>query len=390
MLVFFFSWCAKTRRVGQPPPFAVLFLKFALFLEAMDVRFRALLLTFCAWCAVAERPSCMTRWLSAVGVAEEDAHAYVQSKAFRHVRGLTVEALMASNSEVLGYLNLTVEDRSRIVNCSRDGTCPLHVCQNGGSCSFSETKGRFVCKCPPGWQGSRCTDQSFRGLSKKQLQNLLKKSRAEVEYLRSELDSSKASFERCKRKVVKNRSKFSKLQTQHAVERDAWKKTYTANLKVASQQYRSCRAQLSFPFTSDGCGNGKNALRASSVLVEGQALVSADGRYRLALESGGRLVAYEDSTVFWEAPAQQQATRPKHSGSPQKKMVARLLVKTDGNVQLVDSRGTVTWQTRTGSPGQVREVCFLLENSRRISLRGACGAVLWTSGTSRNQFTNDI
>jgi len=120
-------------------------------------------------------------------------------------------------------------------------------------------------------------------------------------------------------------------------------------------------AQAASPATS-------SAMTSGQTLRSGQMVRSANGFYRLIMQTDGNAVTYAPpSRPIWN-------TRTGgHSG-------ARLTLQTDGNLVLYSASNVALWNSRTGGhPGDV----LRLQNDGNLVLHAASGAALWSTGWDR-------
>ncbi|MEO7110038.1 MAG: hypothetical protein ABI183_06345 [Polyangiaceae bacterium] len=80
------------------------------------------------------------------------------------------------------------------------------------------------------------------------------------------------------------------------------------------------------------------ALEPGQGLVVGESLMSCDGRFTLAMQTDGNLVAYEGTTGLWATYTEG-------------KNAYEAVMQTDGNFVVYDSKGSALWSSSTASKG---------------------------------------
>jgi L,D-peptidoglycan transpeptidase YkuD (ErfK/YbiS/YcfS/YnhG family) len=125
--------------------------------------------------------------------------------------------------------------------------------------------------------------------------------------------------------------------------------------------------------TGGNAGSTGNAatgdrMTAGQMLGSGQTIRSANGFYRLVMQSDGNAVTYAPpSRPIWN-------TRTGHTPG------ARLVLQPDGNLVLYSRSNVPLWYTRTaGHPGDVLRI----QNDGNLVLYASSGAALWSTGWDR-------
>jgi hypothetical protein len=88
--------------------------------------------------------------------------------------------------------------------------------------------------------------------------------------------------------------------------------------------------QPSVPYCSE--------LKSGETLFAGQSVWSANGSYRLIMQSDGNLVVYGPGGALWSARTTGAAG-------------ARVVMQSDGNLVVYDQWNRPVWYTGTGNPG---------------------------------------
>lgn len=133
----------------------------------------------------------------------------------------------------------------------------------------------------------------------------------------------------------------------------------------------SCRA---LPYSAqktdyglDAADNRSNLVSASTAffLSVNEAIYSADGRFRLVLQSDGNLVLYGPSGALWASNT---------NGSD----ASVVFFQPDGNVVLYNSSGVGRWGTNSGT-----HFCanLTIQNDGNLTITAAGGSVVWASNT---------
>lgn len=107
-----------------------------------------------------------------------------------------------------------------------------------------------------------------------------------------------------------------------------------------------------------------STLTRGQTLKPGAALVSADGKNRLTMQTDGNLVLRSPSRALWTSNT---AGRPG----------ALLTLQTDGNLVLRDAAGAARWTTHTTDVATLT-----VQSDGNLVARTSAGAVRWASGTA--------
>ena len=109
-------------------------------------------------------------------------------------------------------------------------------------------------------------------------------------------------------------------------------------------------------------------LQAGEILLDGSALVSASGRYRLALQSDGNLVLYWESNPIWNSGTRGDA--PDH-----------LIMQNDGNLVLYQGL-QVLWSSKTGGGVRSNGYYLSLQNDGDAIIYSPANKPVWTTNTA--------
>ena len=109
-------------------------------------------------------------------------------------------------------------------------------------------------------------------------------------------------------------------------------------------------------------------LQAGEILLDGSALVSASGRYRLALQSDGNLVLYWESNPIWNSGTRGDA--PDH-----------LIMQNDGNLVLYQGL-QVLWSSKSGGGVRSNGYYLSLQNDGDAIIYSPANKPVWTTNTA--------
>eukprot|EP00123_Amoebidium_parasiticum_P018256 comp24150_c1_seq3/m.43960 comp24150_c1_seq3/g.43960 ORF comp24150_c1_seq3/g.43960 comp24150_c1_seq3/m.43960 type:complete len:1043 (-) comp24150_c1_seq3:191-3319(-) len=116
----------------------------------------------------------------------------------------------------------------------------------------------------------------------------------------------------------------------------------------------------------------------TNTLQQGQKISSQGGRHLQGgcgkggnVQADGNFVLYENDTAYWSTNTHGLGIGP-----------WELVARDDGNVVLVDSRGTVTWQTYTAGQGEGEHRLVVEDDGNRVVYEGA-GKPVWQTVTHR-------
>ena len=109
-------------------------------------------------------------------------------------------------------------------------------------------------------------------------------------------------------------------------------------------------------------------LQAGEILLDGSALVSASGRYRLALQSDGNFVLYWESQPIWNSGTRGDA--PDH-----------LIMQNDGNLVLYQGL-QVLWSSKSGGGVRSNGYYLSLQNDGDAIIYSPANKPIWTTNTA--------
>lgn len=116
-----------------------------------------------------------------------------------------------------------------------------------------------------------------------------------------------------------------------------------------------------------------NGLGVDQELLANQSLTSANGQYRLTLQSDGNLVLRNSAgTALWSS---------KTNGSD----AVRFRLQSDGNLVLRNASGTSVWSSGTAGRGGVR---LTLQDDGNLVLYTAANAAVWSTNTAQSTADN--
>ena len=113
----------------------------------------------------------------------------------------------------------------------------------------------------------------------------------------------------------------------------------------------------------------RNRLYGGEELRQTQELRSANGQYRLTLQTDGNLVLYKNGTqALWSS---------RTSGKPQ---ITRCAMQTDGNLVLYDANGQFYWASRTN--GNITGKSLAMQDDGNLVMYDYYSNPVWATGTN--------
>ncbi|MBK7099216.1 MAG: hypothetical protein IPH58_13840 [Sphingobacteriales bacterium] len=113
-------------------------------------------------------------------------------------------------------------------------------------------------------------------------------------------------------------------------------------------------------------------LNAGGSLNAGAQLKSANGAFILKIQDDGNLCVYPMTNG-------QQSIMPKWCSNASGFKNAKLQLKVDGNLVVVDGSNTIKWQSNTNKDANNKPVKLVLENDGRLVLYSGTGKAVWTN-----------
>jgi hypothetical protein len=130
---------------------------------------------------------------------------------------------------------------------------------------------------------------------------------------------------------------------------------------LATEASPSVRASALAPMAA-----GSPFLAVNESLTPNTSLKSANGNYRLTLQSDGNVVLYDSaSKALWAT-------------NTEGKKGVRLVLQTDGNLVLYTSAGSAVWSSKTEGSGATR---LLVKDDGNMVLQTSASATVWTTNT---------
>ena len=112
---------------------------------------------------------------------------------------------------------------------------------------------------------------------------------------------------------------------------------------------------------------GTSRLQEGQMLLDGSALVSPSGRYRLVLQGDGNLVLYWEGQPLWNSGTRGDA--PDH-----------LIMQNDGNLVIYQGLN-VLWDSKSGGGARSSAYYLSLENDGNAVVYSPAGQPIWTTKT---------
>jgi hypothetical protein len=112
----------------------------------------------------------------------------------------------------------------------------------------------------------------------------------------------------------------------------------------------------------------QSRLQAGGILLDGSALVSASGKYRLVLQSDGNLVLYWEGHPLWNSGTRNDA--PDH-----------LVMQTDGNLVMYQGL-QVLWSSGSGGGVRSNDYYLTVQNDGDAIIYSPARAQIWTTNTA--------
>lgn len=125
----------------------------------------------------------------------------------------------------------------------------------------------------------------------------------------------------------------------------------------------------STPTTPDGLQRVTERIISNGVVLRGQQFKTANGAYRLIMQSDGNLVLYSPNRAVW-------------ASNTAGKSGTMLVMQTDGNLVLYASNGQALWSSRTNNRNGYQTV---LQSDGNFVLYDNTGRPIWASNTAGRQ-----